>query len=108
MFTLLLQKSGLQSKVWFGGFDLDSIRKNLAQFYWQSEIDEMSAQEVEQTISWVPLKSYFYWSTTLESVKVKDTTMPVSVNNAIYVTTEPLTLVPSQEYRALIDLITKG
>jgi hypothetical protein len=37
---------------------------------WQYEVDAMSDAQVEETITWVPTSSYFYWSTTLQDVSV--------------------------------------
>lgn len=42
MFTLFLSKRGLESKAWFGGYDLEYVRKSLTQFYYESEINKMS------------------------------------------------------------------
>jgi hypothetical protein len=74
---------------------------------WQFEVDAMSDAQVEETITWVPTSSYFYWSTTLQDVSIGDDSIKLSVNNAIYMTTEPITLVPKADYSQLIALLTK-
>ena len=30
LFTVLLKKEGFQSKVWFGGYDIETVREGLA------------------------------------------------------------------------------
>lgn len=107
MFSLYLGRTGVQSKIWFGGYDPAYVRSALQSSVPEEKLAAMTDSQLADEIKWAPLSSYFYWSTYLEGVKIGNSTVPITVSQVVYDSGASLCYVPSKEYAALIKEITK-
>jgi hypothetical protein len=48
MFSIYLAKTDDQSKIWFGGYDIDRVRNSLLEIKKPEEVDAMSDADVEK------------------------------------------------------------
>ena len=68
----------------------------------------MTDQELETKISWAKVNSFYFWSTDLQKVTVKDKKLPISVNQVVYDSGASLCYLPTREFKALINEIAQS
>jgi len=68
----------------------------------------MTDEELRETIQWVPMSSFLYWSFNIQQVTIGVDTVqfPVSVEHAILSSAQPYTLLPSADYAQLMQALT--
>jgi hypothetical protein len=67
----------------------------------------MTEQDLQNEINWAPVSSYYYWSTDIQSAKVGEFRLPVSVNQVIYDSGASLCYLPTRDFKALIEEVTR-
>lgn len=94
MFSLYLARTGIQSRIWFGGYSPSQVRSGLASRFSPEALKAMTDEDLDSEIQWAPLSSYFFWSTVLKGVQIGDTVITLTAKNVVYSSSTKEIIVP--------------
>jgi hypothetical protein len=98
IFSLFLAHTDQDSKIWFGGYDSETIRgmMGLADF------------DLEESIQWVSINSSYYWSIGLQAAKIGLVDLQIAQTSVILDSGSSINYIPAAEYTVVVKEITNG
>ena len=107
MFSLYLGHVGEQSKIWLGGYDRGTARKILDRHKTDLDVSNMTDEEVDAEIKWLPLVSRYYWMAQFDRAEIGGERWPLSADSLIFDSGSSVNHIPTKEFNILLQAITR-
>ena len=98
IFSMQLQFTSQDSKMWFGGYDEDLVKSYYDDaFKVNKTVDDM--------ITWMYLTSEQYWQVPMREAKIGGRSMTLKSENAVFDSGSSLTYIPTKDYETFLNLV---
>lgn len=96
------------SHVTIGGYNEILVRNLLTYQTNTSFVSNLTSQDVQNMIKWVPISSEYYWSAALGTLLSGNTTIKIITKSVVINSTSNFNVLPAADYASVMKVIQKG